>query len=677
MTKPLIHLSTGLQLQHAEERREYRCTFVTAGRIRRADNSPGPFTIPAEAIRDALSANRFTGKATFVDHADWFEGPSLRNLAGITLYADWDEATQAAAGLIRLYENPAGDIVASLFDQVLADAQDGEPVPDVGLSLVFYPRWKPRDNPDQELELAEFRHVESVDFVFQPAAEGRVHEALVALSTLNTDHYPLNTEPTERSSPTMSENTTATHDSTSVVVEPQSPPETPALPENALDGQLWLDSFAQSAAEAMINASGLPALAQERLRSQPFGRPDEVRDAITREQEYLAALNQHHVVQVGDTPPRGARITLGPSSLEQVEMALEALLSGTRPEQGVRPLTGIREFYTLMSGDYEMTGRFHPDRITLANVTSSTMAGLVANALNKRVINLFQSYPQWWGPIVVEEDFTSLQQVKWISLGGVGELPTVAEGAAYTELTWDDQTETADFVKKGGYLGITLEAMDKDDTRRLRAAPRALAQGAWLTLSKLVSAIFTDNSGTGPVMSDSNNLFDASNHSNLLTTGLSYAQWGVVRTAMMKQTEIHSGERLGFMTAPKYCLVPIDLEATALELFASESEPGQANKDENVYAIGNQHSSRMQSARSRVIVIPLWTDVNNWAAVADPNLYPSIAIGYRYGRQPEIFSVASPTAGLMFTNDTMPVKVRFFVAVGPTDWRGLHKSNVA
>ena len=113
--------------------------------------------------------------------------------------------------------------------------------------------------------------------------------------------------------------------------------------------------------------------------------------------------------------------------------------------------------------------------------------------LNKVVINQFQNYPHWWKRITSEQDFSNLQQVKWITLGGVGELPTVAEGAAYTELTWDDQTETADFVKKGGYLGLTLEAMDKDDTRRLRAAPRALAQAAWLTLSKLVSGIFTDS----------------------------------------------------------------------------------------------------------------------------------------------------------------------------------------
>jgi len=31
----------------------------------------------------------------------------------------------------------------------------------------------------------------------------------------------------------------------------------------------------------------------------------------------------------------------------------------------------------------------------------------------------------------------------------------------------------------------------------------------------------------------------------------------------------------------------------------------------------------------------------------------------------------------MFTNDTMPVKVRFFYAVGPMDWRGMYKANVS
>ncbi len=124
--------------------------------------------------------------------------------------------------------------------------------------------------------------------------------------------------------------------------------------------------------------------------------------------------------------------------------------------------------------------------------------------------------------------------------------------------------------------------------------------------------------------------------------------------------------------------VPIDLEQTAVEILASgEGVPGSADYHVNEEAGSNTMMGRLAAARSRVITVPFWTDTNNWAAQADPNLYPSIGLGFRYGRTPEVFSVASPTAGLMFSNDVMPVKVRFFFAVGPTDYRGLYKHNVA
>ena len=292
------------------------------------------------------------------------------------------------------------------------------------------------------------------------------------------------------------------------------------------------------------------------------------------------------------------------------------------------------------------------------------------------MVNAFQDFPKWWAKAVTIENFMSLNDVRWITLGGIGELPTVSEGAAYTELDWDDQTETDAFVKKGGYLGITLEAIDKDDTGRLRAAPSVLARSAWLTLSKSISAIFTAASDLGPDMSDDVALFNDASHSNLGSSALSWSSWRDTRIAMQKQTELHSGERLGALTAAYLCWVPVDLEVAALQALGSDGEPGTADNDVNVFAEGDQREARLASARERIVKCPLWTDTNNWAAQADPRLYPSIGLGYRYGEVPEIFSVASPTAGLMFTNDTMPIKVRYFYAVGPTDWRGLYKHNV-
>ena len=468
--------------------------------------------------------------------------------------------------------------------------------------------------------------------------------------------------------------------------EPQRIEPSAVLPENEYLAaselsEPWLNAVRQATTEAMLAASGLPAVSQQRLAAQLYQTPVAIQQAIEAERQYLASLSENQVIQLPGQPPRSPHISGMRTPLERVELALDAMLNGVRPPQEIQPLTGIRELYHLLSGDYEMTGQFQTERVQFAAVTSSTMANLVANALNKRVINEFQQYPRWWESIVLAEDFASLQNIKWITLGGVGELPTVSEGAAYSELTWDDSAESASFVKKGGYLGITLETIDKDDTGRVRAAPRALAQAAWLTLSKSISAIFTASSGVGPTLSDSYALFH-SNHSNLGSSALSISSYNAARLAMRKQTELNSSERLGALTAPKFLLVPPDLEITALQVLASEYDYTYALSNGvaapvNVNSQGSDFQARMNFARSRVIVVDLWTDSSDWAASADPRLYPTIGLGFRYGRVPEIFSVASPTAGLMFTNDTMPVKVRFFFAAGPMDYRGLYKANVA
>jgi len=272
--------------------------------------------------------------------------------------------------------------------------------------------------------------------------------------------------------------------------------------------------------------------------------------------------------------------------------------------------------------------------------------------------------PKWWSPICYEEDFGSLNQITWMKTGGIGALPTVSEGAAYTELDWSDAEETADFLKKGGYIGITLEMMDRDDVGAVKRIPRELGNAAWRTLSSLVSALFTDNSDTGPQMGCGHNVFDASNHVNLLTTGLSAAQWDVVIQAVYQQTEPGSAAPLAIR--PKYCLVPIELERTALVIF---EQPWSAE--------ATYHYLEPRYRSSAVVTVPEWTDPNNWAAVCDPEDVPGICIGYRYGREPELFVADDQVVGSMFTNDEMRIKCRFFVAVGVADYRPLHKSNVS
>ncbi len=716
-----------LQAEGAGKR--YRARLISAGRTRSAGNRPGMYVIEPGALEEGAAL--FDNVPMFVDHAMFRSGPSLTRLAGQVRRARYDAGSGAILADIELLNTQAGRLMAEIAGQLTA----ADP-PDIGLSAVLwigeatasqtYGGVSAGDGGDPVglTRVRRIAHVESVDFVFEPAANGRLLAALSAVpedpgaevrllaeagvlkpraegrlprevGVLNPQGENAMPEKTH-SLPTLPGRAAAYLSPATAGAESAAPLPAPALPYSAPTvsdlPEEWLDALTEETVRRLREMyppnSGAPAAVNGRRPNDSREREREPLDALEQlvqaVRAELADLQEERVIQLGGPPPRErsrvAGYQVGLDGFGRLQMAAEALIAGERPPAGIAPLSGVRELYLELSGDYEMTGRFFPERVTFANVDTGTMAGLVANALNKRVVQLFRQYPHWWAPAVTEEDFSTLQDARWVTLGGVGELPNVAEGAAYTELTWDDQTETDAFVKKGGYLGITLEAIDKDDTRRLRAAPRALAQSAWLTLGKAIAAIFTTASGAGPTMSDGVALFHA-NHNNVGTTAFSYPAWKTVRNAMRKQTELSSGERLGFLTEPQLLWVPSDLYDTALETFASRHDPSEGTttsfEKQNIAAEGDSPSQRLAAARRRIIMCPIWTDTNNWAAQADPLLYPSIGLGYRYGRTPEVFSVASPTGGLMFTNDTMPVKVRFFFAVGPTDWRGLYKMNVA
>ena len=133
---------------------------------------------------------------------------------------------------------------------------------------------------------------------------------------------------------------------------------------------------------------------------------------------------------------------------------------------------------------------------------------------------------------------------------------------------------------------------------------------------------------------------------------------------------------------PKFCLVPVDLYDTALVQFGygqgPGGYPGTTNNDVNPYA-----QDRAGDPRPVVVAVPEWTDTNDWAYIVDPQIAPVICMSYgdnpggRSHPAPQLYSVTDPTSGLLFTNDTLPIKVRDIWAYGVATWRGIGKRNVA
>jgi hypothetical protein len=78
-----------------------------------------------------------------------------------------------------------------------------------------------------------------------------------------------------------------------------------------------------------------------------------------------------------------------------------------------------------------------------------------------------------------------------------------------------------------------------------------------------------------------------------------------------------------------------------------------------------------------VITIPSWSDANDWAAIADPQLAPGIIIAERFGIMPELYVADNEKGFDMLHNDTINLKVRHFLSVFVADYRPLYKANVA
>jgi len=377
------------------------------------------------------------------------------------------------------------------------------------------------------------------------------------------------------------------------------------------------------------------------------------------------------------------RLLMGNNAFRQLEHAESHYVTERIPEsynawvKGGRKMDSTRRVSEWL---YEICGGDPWTRAYEAE-TTSTLTSIVKNAVNVMLANDYSKRDEWWAELVNEEEVDTIDQATLVRVYGIDTLSVVDEGQAYDELDWEDEEETASFVKKGGYVGITLETMLSDKLNVIRTIPQRLANSWYNTLSALVAGVFTVNSNTGPVLADTGALFNSTavsstgGHANLLTTGLSFTAFGAARTAMMKQTDRTSGNGRKLMIEPRFLLVPVDLETTANQIRNSEMLPGSANNDVNPYY-----------QQFDIVKVPDWTDANDWALAGDPTRFPAIHLVFLRGRRvPELFTADSETGGAMFTNDTMRFKVRLMTwrfsstydCAPVSDFRPLHKNNVS
>lgn len=596
---------------------------------------------PAAVLAESLPL--WNGRECYLDHA--LLGHSVRDLAGVLHSAAWDEARQG----ITLRVRPLGPSAPLLVELGYAMLSGGDQ-PDAGFSadVIF---------TASGTRVEKILRVLSVDLVMKPARGGAFLRALNSRTFTTTISHGGERMTEENQKSQM--NQTAADSGQTLASE--------------LEGARQIRrGMCAALLEGTLAAASLPEPAARALRARFAERifdPAELQSAVEESRALVSELTGAAVVQ------GPGRISGMVTSEDQIQAALLDLLGAARPPElaGVKSarLSGIRELYTLLTGDYDFHGGYHPERMQLS--TTASLPALLKNALNKLVLlgweELGRSGYRWWEPVVSVEHFSSLQPLTGILVGEVNLLPSVAEGAAYTELAVEDSGETGEWGKYGGYVGLTLEMFERDETHRLRQYPRKLASAGLRRISYLVGQVFLANSGVGPAMADTYYVFDAAHHANLGTSALSSTTWEAASKAIYNQSMlVDSGA-----TAPKlaldarYLLVPRDLRLTGQRILYPSFE-----RESNIF------SENLQKGQmGDVITVPEFTDANDWAAAADPLLAPAVIVAERFGLLPEIIIADSGTSAALFTNDEIRMKARHWVSVFVADYRPLFKANVA
>ena len=407
-----------------------------------------------------------------------------------------------------------------------------------------------------------------------------------------------------------------------------------------------------------LSGSGLSQAAQEHLRRRSYSSKEEVDRAIAEMKDLEAA----YVRESGVSTP----------SVEVEQDETDKLLKMI--DDAVEGKASIREAYIRWTGDTRVTGLVRNcyeqgrKRITEA-LTSSDWAEVLGDSIRRKMLQEYNAPNlQDWRLIVSDVvPVPDFRTQRWLRIGGYGSLPEVAEGADYSNLTSPGDQEVTMAVKKhGGFESVTLEMIKNDDLLAIKQIPRKLARAAARTLHR---AIFNDILAGNPEIYDTLQLFCAA-HGNLGNQALSQSSFMQARVAMAKQTAYGASEET-LNLYPRWLVVPPDLEEIAFKLCNSR-----------VTVVANENATTPNIVPTKFqtdyIVVPYWTDANDWVAVCDPKDCPTIIVGFLDGREePELFIQDQPNVGSMFTADKITYKIRHVWGVMVADYRGFYKGVVS
>ncbi len=314
------------------------------------------------------------------------------------------------------------------------------------------------------------------------------------------------------------------------------------------------------------------------------------------------------------------------------------------------------------------------------SLSASSWNLVLGDSITRRLVAEYnnpslQSWKSIVSSVVPVNDFRT-QRIDRI--GGYSNLPAVNQGSPYQPLTSPSNEEvTYAITKRGGTEDITLEMIANDDVRAISKIPAKLGFAAAMTLYTFVWDFVTTN----PTIYDSTALFTGtSGHANYVNnasgTALNQSSLSAGRLLMRSQTGYGATNQFLALT-PKTLVVVNDIEELGWQLVTSAvALPTAANTPPD--STGAANTPNLHQGLNLIVLdyVPNATSTTAWWLVCDPNMCPTIEVGFDQGRQdPELFTQSDPTVGSVFNADKVTYKIRHIYSGAVLDYRGMVKGN--
>lgn len=399
-------------------------------------------------------------------------------------------------------------------------------------------------------------------------------------------------------------------------------------------------------AGASVDAARSAVLEELARRDAAAGGHRNVRvQTVTDEAETRAAGLQEAILNRID--PRAELTDNGRQfrGMSLIEIGRDLLEASGRNTRGLSRLEIASQMLQVRAAGYMGTGDF---------------ANLLANVAGRRLRAAYEqaasTYQVWARRAPNAPDF---KDITVVGLSGAPELLRTNEHGEFKYGTLSDGAEKYSVVTYGRIVALTRQAIINDDLRGFDRLIQAFGNSASRLENRLVYSQLIDN----PAMADTVALFHA-DHGNLGTAKLAGIDaLGTARAAMRKQTGMQ-GEKLNI--APRYLIVPPELEQAAYQYTSSQFVPAKA-ADVNEFRAGGR--TALEPVVEPVLNDATANGATAWYMAADSAAVDTVEYCYLDGAEGPV--IESETG---FEVDGVSLKARLDFAAKVVDHRGLYKS---